>query len=96
MKAKKLTPLINRVIIRQTEEVRNTTKGGILLPDATPETIGTVVAVGKGKWSNGVRVPVDFKAGDTVLFGVFSGQRIKWEDEELIFMKDDDVLAVLK
>jgi len=90
-----LTPLSNRIIIKQTEEVKDKTDAGLLLPDAAPETTGEVIAIGQGFWEAGKLTPIDFEVGDTVLFGVFSGERVKWNDEEVIFMRDVDVLAVL-
>ena len=94
----KIRPLHDRVIIRRMEEER-TSPGGIVIPDsATEKPIrGEVVAVGNGKVldSGDVR-GLDLKAGDTVLFGKYSGTEVKVDGEELLVMKEDDVMAVIE
>ena len=91
-------PLQDRVIIRRMEE-ETTSPGGIVIPDsATEKPIrGEVVAVGKGLvLDNGDVRPLDLKAGDKVLFGKYSGTEVKIDGEELLVMKEDDVMAVFE
>ena len=94
----KIRPLHDRVIIRRVEEER-TSPGGIVIPDsATEKPIkGEVIAVGNGKLlDNGEVRALDLKAGDKVLFGKYSGTEVKVEGEELLVMKEDDVMAVIE
>lgn len=94
----KIRPLHDRVIIRRMEEER-TSPGGIVIPDsATEKPIkGEVIAVGNGKLlENGELRALDLKAGDQVLFGKYSGTEVKVEGEELLVMKEDDVMAVIE
>ena len=94
----KLRPLHDRVIIRRVEEER-TSPGGIVIPDsATEKPIkGEVVAVGNGRvMENGEIRALDIKAGDKVLFGKYSGTEVKVEGEELLVMKEDDVMAIIE
>ena len=94
----KIRPLQDRVIVRRMEEEK-TSPGGIVLPDsATEKPIkGEVVAVGKGLvQDNGDLRPLDLKVGDQVLFGKYSGTEIKLDGEELLVMKEDDVMAVFE
>ena len=93
-----IRPLQDRVIVRRMEE-ETTSPGGIVLPDsATEKPIkGEVVAVGKGLvQENGDLRPLDLKVGDEVLFGKYSGTEIKLDGEELLVMKEDDVMAVFE
>ncbi|HMB71939.1 MAG TPA: co-chaperone GroES [Gammaproteobacteria bacterium] len=93
----KIRPLHDRVVVRRTEEER-TSPGGIVLPDsATEKPIqGEVVAVGNGKLlENGDMRPLDLKKGDKVLFGKYSGTEVKVDGEELLVMREDDVMAVI-
>ena len=93
-----IRPLQDRVIVRLMEEEK-TSPGGIVLPDsATEKPIkGEVVAVGKGLvQENGDLRPLDLKVGDEVLFGKYSGTEIKLDGEELLVMKEDDVMAVFE
>jgi len=93
-----IRPLQDRVIIRRMEE-ETTSPGGIVIPDsATEKPIkGEVVAVGKGLvLDNGDIRPLDLKAGDQVLFGKYSGTEVKIDGEELLVMKEDDVMAVFE
>ena len=93
-----IRPLHDRVVVRRTEEER-TSPGGIVIPDsATEKPIrGEVVAVGNGKIldSGDVR-PLDVKVGDSVLFGKYSGTEVKVEGEDLLVMREDDVMAVIE
>ncbi|MED5536159.1 MAG: co-chaperone GroES [Pseudomonadota bacterium] len=94
----KIRPLHDRVIIRRTEEER-TSPGGIVIPDAAAEkpVKGEVIAVGNGKLlDNGEIRALDLKAGDKVLFGKYSGTEVKVEGEEVLVMREDDVVAVIE
>ena len=93
----KLRPLHDRVVVKRMEEER-TSPGGIVIPDsATEKPIkGEVVAVGNGKITESGEVrPLDLKAGDKILFGKYSGTEVKVEGEELLVMREDDVMAVV-
>ena len=93
-----IRPLHDRVIIKRMEEER-TSPGGIVIPDsATEKPIrGEVVAVGKGKiMENGDVRPLDVKVGDKVLFGKYSGTEVKVDGEDLLVMREEDVMAVIE
>jgi len=93
-----IRPLQDRVIIKRMEEEKMSS-GGIVIPDsATEKPIkGEVVAVGNGLvLDNGEIRPLDLKVGDKVLFGKYSGTEVKLDGEELLVMKEDDVMAVLE
>ena len=94
----KIRPLHDRVVIRRTEEER-TSPGGIVIPDAAAEKPikGEVLAVGNGKLlDNGEIRPLDLKVGDRVLFGKYSGTEVKVDGEEVVVMREDDVMAVIE
>lgn len=94
----KIRPLHDRVIIRRKEEER-TSPGGIVIPDSAAEKPirGEVTAVGKGKiLEDGQVRPLDVKVGDHVLFGKYSGTEVKVEGEDLLVMREDDVMAVVE
>ena len=94
----KIRPLHDRVIIKRTEEER-TSPGGIVIHDAATEKPikGKVIAVGKGRiLENGSIRALDLKAGDKVLFGKYSGTEVKVDGEELLVMKEDDIMAVIE
>jgi chaperonin GroES len=94
----KIRPLHDRVIIKRMEEER-TSPGGIVIPDtATEKPIkGEVVAVGNGKiLESGEVRPLDIKVGDAVLFGKYSGTEVKVEGEDLLVMREEDVMAVIE
>jgi chaperonin GroES len=93
-----LKPLNDRVIVRRVEEEQKTA-GGIIIPDTAKEKPiqGEVLAVGSGKvLEDGNRKPLDVKAGDRVLFGKYAGTDIKVEGEELLIMREDDILAIVE
>ena len=89
-----ITPLHDRVLVRRLEE-KETVKGGIIIPDTAKEKPqeGEVVAVGNGRREKGELIPLDVKAGDRILFGKYSGNDIKIEDEEYLILKEDEILA---
>ena len=92
-----ITPLHDRVLVRRLEE-KESVKGGIIIPDTAKEKPqeGEVIAVGLGKLNDkGERIPLDVRAGDRVLFGKYSGNDIKIDDEEFMILKEDEVLAKL-
>jgi chaperonin GroES len=93
----KLRPLHDRVIVKRSEEER-TSPGGIVIPDtATEKPIrGEVLAVGRGKiLENGETRPLDVKVGDKVLFGKYSGTEVKIDGQELLVMREEDLMAVI-
>ena len=93
----KVRPLHDRIIVQRLEEGEQRV-GGIIIPDTAKEKPqqGKVVAAGKGKAKDDGKVlPLDVKAGDTILFGKYSGQDIKIDGEEYLIMREDDVLAVI-
>ncbi len=92
----KIRPLQDRLVVKRTQEEEKT-KGGIIIPDTAKEKPleGTVVAVGSGKSLKGGKVvPLDVKEGDKVLFGKYSGTEVKVDGEDLVLLREDDVLAV--
>ena len=94
----KFRPLHDRVVIRRLEGEEKT-KAGIIIPDTAKEKPqeGEVVAVGPGgRDEAGKLIPIDLKAGDRVLFGKWSGTEVKIDDEELLIMKESDVMGVLE
>jgi chaperonin GroES len=94
----KVRPLHDRIIVQRLEEGEQRV-GGIIIPDTAKEKPqqGKVVAAGKGKAKDDGKVlPLDVKAGDTILFGKYSGQDIKIDGEEYLIMREDEVLAVLE
>ena len=93
-----LRPLHDRVIVKRMEEER-VSAGGIVIPDsATEKPIrGEVLAVGNGKiLESGEKRPLDIKAGDKVLFGKYSGTEVKVDGEELLVMREEDIMAVIE
>jgi chaperonin GroES len=94
----KIRPLHDRVIVKRLEEER-TSPGGIVIPDTAAEKPiqGKVVAVGKGKiLEDGNVRPLDVKVGDKILFGKYSGTEVKMDGEELLVMREEDVMAVIE
>ena len=90
-------PLHDRVLVRRLE-AEEKTAGGIIIPDTAKEKPqeGEVIAVGEGAYNeDGDRIPLDVKAGDKILFGKWSGTEVKVDGEDLIIMKESDVLGVL-
>ncbi len=94
----KLQPLGDRVVVRR-DESEEKTAGGILLPDTAKDkpARGHVVSVGDGRMlDNGDRAPLQVKVGDHVLFSSYAGETFKVEDEELLLMREDEILAVIE
>jgi chaperonin GroES len=92
-----ITPLHDRVIVRRIEEGEQV-RGGIIIPDSAKEKPqeGEVVAAGAGKYKeDGSRQALDVKAGDRVLFGKYSGSEIKLDGEELLIMREDEILGII-
>ena len=93
-----IKPLHDRVIVRRIEEGEQV-RGGIIIPDTAKEKPqeGEVVAVGEGKYrEDGTRQTLDVKAGDRVLFGKYSGSEIKLDGEELLIMREDEILGIIQ
>jgi len=93
----KIRPLHDRVIVKRLEEDR-TSPGGIVIPDTAAEKPiqGKIVAVGRGRiLENGHVRPCDVKIGDKILFGKYNGTEVKVEGEELVVMREDDIMAVM-
>ena len=94
----KIRPLHDRVIVRRLEEERKTA-GGIVIPDTAKEKPiqGEVVAAGKGKiLENGDVRPLDVKVGDKILFGKYSGTEVKVANEELLVMREEDIMGIIE
>jgi chaperonin GroES len=94
----KIRPLHDRIVVKRIEE-EDTAPGGIIIPDTAKEKPqkGEVVAVGQGKrLEDGKLIPLDVKAGDRILFGKYSGSEIKLEGEELLIIREDEVLGVIE
>ena len=90
-------PLHDRVVVKRVESEEKTT-GGIIIPDTAKEKPqeGEVLAVGNGAiGDDNERVPLDVKAGDKILFGKWSGTEIKIDSEELMIMKESDILGIM-
>ncbi|HED34784.1 MAG TPA: co-chaperone GroES [Gammaproteobacteria bacterium] len=93
-----IRPLQDRVVVKRMEEER-TSAGGIIIPDSATEkpSRGEVLAVGNGKvTSNGDVRPLDVKAGDQILFGKYAGTEIKIDGEEVLIMREEDILGVFE
>ena len=92
-----LRPLSDRIIVKRLEQ-ETTTSSGIVIPDAAAEKPdqGQVLSVGPGRLNDqGKRVEIDVKVGDRVLFGKYSGQSVKINGEELLVLREDDIVAVV-
>ena len=94
-----IRPLQDRVVAKRIETSEEEVRGGIIIPDTAKEKPqeAEVVAVGPGKLDDkGQRIPVDVKAGDRVLIGKYSGSEIKIGDEDLVILREDEVLGVIE
>jgi len=93
----KIRPLQDRVLVKRLEEEEKT-KGGIIIPDTAKEKpqMGEIISAGNGKKTDdGKVVPLDVKAGDKVLFSKYAGTEVKIEGEDLLIMREDDILGVV-
>jgi len=93
----KIRPLHDRLVVRRIEQ-KETAKGGIIIPDTAKEKPqeGEVLAIGNGKvLDNGTKVALDVKVGDRILFGKYSGADMKIDGEDVLILREDEVLAVL-
>ena len=93
----KVRPLHDRVVVRRIEE-KETAKGGLIIPDTAKEKPqeGEVVAVGNGKiLENGTKIALDVKVGDKILFGKYTGTDVEIDGEDVLILREDEVLAVL-
>jgi chaperonin GroES len=94
----KIRPLHDRVIVKRIEEERKSA-GGIVIPDTAAEKPdqGEIIAVGKGKKDDqGKLIALDVKVGDKILFGKYSGQTVKVKGEELLVMREEDIMGVIE
>ena len=91
-----VTPLHDRVLVRRLEE-KETAKGGIIIPDTAKEKPqeGEVMAIGAGKMEKGHRIPLDVKVGDRILFGKYTGNDIKIDDQEYLILREEEILVKL-
>src|SRR5260221_13445940 len=96
--ATNIKPLHDRVIIRRIEDSTDKTAGGLFIPDTAKEKPqeGEVIAAGEGKYKeDGTRQPLDVKTGDRVLFGKYSSSEIKIDGEDLLIMREDEILGII-
>ncbi len=93
----KLKPLADRVVVKPLEQ-ESKTKSGIIIPDTAKEKSqkGKVVAVGEGKYIDGKLCPLAVKSGDVILYKEYGGEEIKMEGEEVVILKEEDILAILE
>ena len=97
--ATSIKPLHDRVIVRRIDDSTNQTAGGLFIPDSAKEKPqeGQVIAAGAGKYKeDGSRQTLDVKEGDRVLFGKYSGSEIKIDGEELLIMREDEILGIIE
>ena len=92
----KVNPLADRVVVRALEDAE-TMRGGLYIPDTAKEKPqqGEIVAVGPGRFDEGKRVPMDVKVGDKVLYGKYSGTEVTVDGEQLLILRESDVLAII-
>ena len=92
----KVKPLADRVVIKALEDTEQM-RGGLYIPDTAKEKPqqGEIVAVGPGRFDEGTRVPMDVKVGDKVLYGKYSGTEVTIDGEQLLILRESDVLAVI-
>ena len=94
----KLRPIYDRIVVRR-KDAKEQVRGGIIIPDTAKEKPmeAKVEAVGEGKFDdNGKRIPLNVKKGDRILIGEYAGTEIKLEDEELLILREDEVLAIVE
>ena len=94
--ATKIAPLADRVVVKALEE-SETMRGGLYIPDTAKEKPqqGEIIAVGPGRFEKDKRVPMDVKVGDKVLYGKYSGTEVTIEGEQLLILRESDVLAII-
>jgi chaperonin GroES len=94
--ATKVTPLADRVVVKSLEETEQM-RGGLFIPDTAKEKPqqGEIVAIGSGKYEDGKLVPMSVKVGDKVLYGKYSGTEVTIDNEQLLILRESDVLAVI-
>lgn len=94
--AQKVAPLADRVVVKALEETE-TMRGGLYIPDTAKEKPqqGEVIAVGPGRTEDGKRVPMEVKAGDKVLYGKYSGTEVTIDGEQLLILRESDILAIV-
>ena len=95
-KAVKVEPLADRVVVRPMEEAESM-RGGLYIPDTAKEKpqVGEIVAAGPGRYEKDKRVPMEVKVGDKVLYGKYSGTEVTIDGEQLLILRESDVLAVI-
>ena len=93
----KIQPLADRVVVKPLEQ-ESKTKSGIIIPDTAKEKSqkGKVVAVGKGKYEDGKLIPLSVKLGDIVLYKGYGGDEMKLDSEEVMILKEEDILAIIE
>ena len=94
--ATKISPLADRVVVKPLEE-SETMRGGLYIPDTAKEKPqqGEIIAVGPGRYEKNVRVPMELKVGDKVLYGKYSGTEVTIDAQQLLILRESDVLAVV-
>ena len=94
--ATKISPLADRVVVKPLEE-SETMRGGLYIPDTAKEKPqqGEILSVGPGRYEEGKRVPIELKVGDKVLYGKYSGTEITLEGDQVLILRETDVLAVV-
>jgi chaperonin GroES len=94
--AARVSPLADRVVVRAAEETEQM-RGGLYIPDTAKEKPqqGKIVAVGMGRFDEGKRVPMEVKIGDTVLYGKYSGTEVTLDGDQVLILRESDVLAVI-
>ena len=92
----KVAPLADRVVVRALEETEQM-RGGLFIPDTAKEKPqqGEIIAVGPGRYEKNVRVPMELKTGDRVLYGKYSGSEVTIDNEQYLILRESDVLAVI-
>ncbi|CAN5275087.1 MAG TPA: co-chaperone GroES [Gemmatimonadaceae bacterium] len=92
----KVAPLADRVVVKALEETEQM-RGGLFIPDTAKEKPqqGEIIAVGPGRFEEGKRVPMELKVGDRVLYGKYSGTEVTIDDDQLLILRESDVLAVV-
>ena len=92
----KLTPLADRVVVRP-QDAEETTAGGLIIPDTAKEKPqkGTVISVGPGKVENGTKVDMTVSAGDVVLYGKYAGTEVTIDGDDVLIMRESDILGIV-